>query len=172
MAASPALAAEADTAPGRLLAAAFESGRAIPLAGFGIAWNKPLVLLRVGDTMRLHGLRGEALAAIRESCRSNAEVTVEECRDQIAIELCRLLVLTGRTAEAEALLRHPTLLKPDADGKGGGDMWRRAGVRIAVQLGRLDLARQVIAATTTPLWKSAALGDLAVAHAKAGPPMP
>jgi len=197
----PAVGQTSDHAPPQLLAEAFAAARDIPQAGFGVAWGKPLALVRLADTMRLHGMQSEARAVLGEACRSNAEVAVEECRDQIYIELCRLLVLVGQAAAADELaplakfrnysvparmmiaraavesgdrslalrtLRHPSFLQPDADGKGGGDLWRRAAVALAVELDQRDLAQQLLDAITLPLWKSAALGDLAVAQAVGG----
>lgn len=193
--------AEADTAPARLLAEAAELARADSSRG-SVTWNTPLVLLRVADTMRLHGLRDQARATLRDARQRNAKVTTEECRDQIVIELCRLFTLVGESAEAEslapsaafrdyyrparvvsarsaleagdpavaaALLRHKTLLEPDAENKGrGGELWRRAAMRLAVDMGQMDLARQLTEVIKDPFWKSAALGDLAVSEARAG----
>jgi len=195
----PAAGEAPETSPAALLTEAAKAAEAMPQAGYGIGWGKPLVLLRIADTMRLHGMTNEALATVRQSCTTNKEVSPEECRDQDTIELCRLLTLLGQRAEAESLaetakfrsysmparyliaraaaemgdtaaveavLRHPCFTQPDAAkaaGKSGGDMWRRACVGIALEIGRPDLARQLIDATTLPLWKSAGLGDQAVA---------
>jgi len=188
---------DSDVSPASLLAEAHRVAQTLPPRA---DWANSLVLLRVADTMRLAGLRSEALVALDDCRRSNATVSVEAIRDETTIELCRLLVLLGErdqaesaaatatfrnyalparyliartaaetdAAAAEAVLRHASFLKPHPDEKGSGDLWRRAGVRIAVQIGQLDLARQLIEVMISAAWKSAALGDVAVARAQAG----
>ncbi|MBI3946727.1 MAG: hypothetical protein HY321_12460 [Armatimonadetes bacterium] len=75
----------------------------------------------------------------------------------------------GDARLAESIIRHPSLLQTDEQSQiQGGDPWRRACVRLAVQMGRLDLARQLIAAVSDPFWRSGARADLAVALARAG----
>ncbi|MBI3946657.1 MAG: hypothetical protein HY321_12110 [Armatimonadetes bacterium] len=204
--ASPAVGQETDTSPARLLDEAWQSARAgggrdADASWSTLTWNS-MARLRIANTMRLHGLRDEALAALREIPARNARnTTVESVRDVLTIELCRLLALVGEADEAEGLaetatfrsyavtaryviaqallqtgdaagaervLRRAVFLKPDADGKGENDVWRRAAVRLALRMGRLDLAGELISATTTPLWKSGALGDVAVERARAG----
>ncbi|MBI3946655.1 MAG: hypothetical protein HY321_12100 [Armatimonadetes bacterium] len=186
--ASPGLGQDADTAPARLLDDALEAARGAPRGRSG---SRPLVLLRIAETAQLHDLRDQAQAAIEDGRESGSHV----------VELCRLLVRQGRIAEAEELaatpqaryvvartalergdaaaaeatLRCPVLLEPDAPtedrrNRNSGDPWRRASTTLALQMGHLDLARQLVGAIQTPVWKSGALAEIGVALARAGKP--
>ncbi|MBI3946659.1 MAG: hypothetical protein HY321_12120 [Armatimonadetes bacterium] len=212
--ASPAGAQDADTSPARLLNEAQALVRGVPLNP--MSYSDSVVGIRVAHTMWRHGMRAEALAAAQECRRRSAQngPVLVALQNEMTVELCRLLVLLGETAQAEtlaetaefrgyasvarymmaraaleemgdarlaeALVRHPSLLQPEREAKPdetpsrsrnrvrAADPWRRACARLAVQMGNLDLARELIGAMDDPFWQSAAMVDLAVALARAG----
>ena len=201
----PLQAADPDLSPAGLLGEAFKLERGFTTGpGYG-NWRKPLVLLRIGDTMRMHGLTADALAALDECQRVNADQKELAVRDEIAIELCWLFTRMGKADRAQAMLKgitfrsydaaaahviartlldmgdpaaaekaireSPALTRPPKWKKTRGDgLWLRAMVRLAVQMNKPELARELVAKITYPFWKSAAQADLATVLARDGKP--
>lgn len=110
----PLQAAEPDLSPAGLLAEAFKLERGFTTGpGYG-NWRKPLVLLRIGDTMHMHGLTADAFVALDECQRVNASQEIEAVRDEIAIELCWLFTRMGKADRAKAMLKDITFRSYDA----------------------------------------------------------
>lgn len=66
-------------------------------------WADTLVFLRIAAAMRLHGLEVEAMTAIRDCVDHNTKINDGALKDEISIELCRILVLLGEMVEARKL---------------------------------------------------------------------
>ena len=186
-----------DLSPQRLLPEALAQLRALSDgAGYG-NWAKPLAALRIAAAMRLQGMSQEAAAALEECAAMNRPVSDQATRDEIAVELCRELVLLGRTPRARTLAGEITFrnyatvagyviartaleagrtaeaiacLEESPSGRSavGDDLWVRACVKLAVRLGRPDLARRLTGGIKQEPWRAAALSDLAEAQAKSG----
>lgn len=186
-----------DLSPPRLLAEAMAAIKTVaPRAGYG-GWDRPLAALRVAAAMRLHGMNQEAGEAFDACAAMNCSVSEPAVRDEIAVELCREMVLLGRTAQAKSLAREITFrnyaalaryviartaveagrgteavacLEETLSGKPGvgDDLWLRACVRPALRAARPDLARRLIERVKQEPWRSGALADLAEWEARSG----
>lgn len=97
---------EPDVHPKALLCDALKRARDLPKgSGYG-DWRGTLLLLRIGETMRLHGLRDDAAGALAACREANASSQFpDEVKNEIAAELCRDLTLLGDTAQARRIAK-------------------------------------------------------------------
>ncbi|NOZ21553.1 MAG: hypothetical protein GXP25_10750 [Planctomycetes bacterium] len=134
---SPSCGQDSGISPKALLIEAMDAARGIPRKkGYG-DWKAPLLLLRMGETMQMHGMEDEAADAYRECQALNAKSEFDAVRDEIAAVLCRDLTLLGRTDEALALAGAITFRNYSAIG-------RYLIARTALEVGDAAAAEQAI----------------------------
>ncbi len=76
-------------------------------------WADTLIPLRIAGTMRIQGMRAEALEAIAACRAHNARLNRGALRDEISAELGRLLVYLGEPDRAFSLARESTFRNYD-----------------------------------------------------------
>ena len=95
-------------APQNLLRRALDTAKTLrDRSGFG-SWLKPLIVFRVGDGMRLFGMKEEALSAFELSADLMQHEEVQVIKDEFEVELARVMTLCGA---GEKALKRITQLK-------------------------------------------------------------
>ncbi len=90
---------------GSLLSQALETAQRSPSRkGYG-DWQRPLLFLRIGVTMRMAGPPDEAAEAFRLCQKANAAGQFPPVVSEIEVELCRNLALIGQAEHALAIAR-------------------------------------------------------------------
>ena len=131
-----------------------------------VALSARLAVPAVRDELVIELCRVFTLTGRLEEAQSLAKgATLRNYAHVSQYVIARTLLEQNRATEAEAAIRAaPALTRsPKTKGPRHDDTWTRAFVRLAVRMGRPELARKLIHTMADRFWRSAAMADLCVA---------